>query len=125
MILMQGLGGLNGEEDRARAISYCGAKFGFQSTDYAPCVNFYVAGMAGEYKAQATGGSSSGGSSLLTSLLTNITAGVVKGFTDDTPAGGPPPGYIPPPPAPAWYMTPTGMIGLGAGALVLFLMLRK
>ena len=71
-------------------------------------------------------GSSSGGINW-GSLLTSVTTGLVKGLTDDTPAGGPPPGYTPPPPppAPAWYMTPTGMIGIGAGALVLFLMLRK
>ena len=76
-----------------------------------------------------TSGQGSGGGFDWGGLLSNITVGVVKGLTDDTPAGPPmpgQPGYIaPPPPAPAWYATPTGMIGIGVGALALIMLLRK
>lgn len=58
-------------------------------------------------------------------LFSKFTVNIVKGLTDDTP-DGPPPGYVPPPPpTPAWYATPTGMIGIGVGALLLIMFLRK
>jgi len=72
----------------------------------------------------------SGGSSWWEDILTSVTKGAVQGFTQDGKPPGPPmpgqPGYIPPqPPAPPWYTTPMGMGGIAAGALMLFLVLRK
>ncbi|MGH7175764.1 MAG: hypothetical protein ACREJC_00160 [Tepidisphaeraceae bacterium] len=61
------------------------------------------------------------------SIITGITQGTVRGLTDDgQPAAGA--GTLPTMPMPQaqpWYTTTVGMVGIGVGALALFMLLRK
>ena len=60
-------------------------------------------------------------------LVTGLTQGVVQGIVGGPDGSGTPtptPPMPPPKPAP-WYTTPTGMIGIGIGAVALFFLLKK
>jgi hypothetical protein len=127
MILMNGLGGLG---------VTCSPPFAYHpgsntcDCPYGTTYNPNRDTCEGTPTGMPTSGQGSGGGFDWGGLLTSVTTGLVRGLVDDAPTGPPgpgQPGYIPPPPppAPAWYTTPTGMIGLGMGALVLFMVLRK
>jgi hypothetical protein len=118
MIVLNGLGAI----DRSAAASFCGQKFGVQSQDFQPCVEFYAAGKPGDYTpiASATGG----GAPWWQSALTAVTQGIVQP-SSTLPVPGFPQGLPRAPAEQPWYTTTMGMGGIAAGALVLFLMLKK
>lgn len=59
------------------------------------------------------------------SLLTSLTSGVVKGIVGDDGKPVPTAPTFPMPAPTPWYATPTGMIGIGVGAVALIFLLRK
>jgi hypothetical protein len=57
--------------------------------------------------------------------LTDITKGITQGLFERDKAPTRAPGARMPAKEEAWYTTPTGMVGIGAGILALVLLLRK
>jgi hypothetical protein len=59
-------------------------------------------------------------------LIAGVTQGAVSSIVGSgtKPAAPPLPAFTAPPATP-WYTTPTGMIGIGVGALALIMLLRK
>lgn len=112
-----GFGGLSGEEDRDAAASYCGQKFGVTSSDFQPCVNWYVDNKPGDYKPGGAGTTAQTTQTSPTTQATNIVSSI---FSSGTPPTNP----LLPIPTP-WYKTPMGIGLLVVGGLVGYKLLNK
>lgn len=121
LIARSGYSGMGGQDPDA-ARSYCGQRFGVQSADFQPCVNYYTSHDSGDYQSStpstsaSSSSSDSGGGGILDSIG-KLLGGAASGAVQAT--FGPKPQPFPyKSGTPSWLM-PVAIVGIGVVAVMM------